>query len=60
MEDQFKFPQVAAYLIVSNGNRMEPQEMTIVTLQGNTRLVRMEGMQLLSMWWQFDFIVLDT
>lgn len=59
-EDQFKFSQVVAYMIVSNSSKMEPQEMTIVTNRGNLRHVRMEGVQLLGMWWQLDFIALDS
>jgi len=57
LQDQDRFSQLLAYLVVSERNRMEPQELTIVTLQGNMRLVRMEGVQLIGMWWQLDFFV---
>lgn len=49
------FSTALAYLMVSEKVRMDSQEVRITTLTGRTKHVRVDGMQLIGMWWQFDF-----
>lgn len=54
-DDRDRFSQTLAYLMVSERQTMDPQEILIQTLQGQVRAVRTEGAQLIGMWWQLDF-----
>mmetsp|Transcript_115395 Transcript_115395/g.203684 ORF Transcript_115395/g.203684 Transcript_115395/m.203684 type:complete len:1219 (+) Transcript_115395:108-3764(+) len=54
-DDRDKFSTFFAYLMVSERSRMDPFEIRIVTMLGHTRKVRAEGVQLIGVWWQFDF-----
>jgi hypothetical protein len=59
-EDRDQFSTNFAYLLVSEKTKMEPQQLRVVTLLGNTRHVQCEGVQLIGIWWQLNFIRSDS
>jgi len=58
-DDRDQFSTCLAYQMVSERTQMDSQEIRIVTGTGRTRLVRMDGIQLIGLWWQLRFSPLD-
>jgi len=58
-DDRDQFSTCLAYQMVSERTHMDSQEIRIVTGTGRTRRVRMDGVQLIGLWWQLRFSPLD-
>jgi len=58
-DDRDQFSTCLAYQMVSERTHMDPLEIRIVTGLGRARLVRIDGIQLIGLWWQLRFSPLD-
>lgn len=58
-DDRDKFSTCFAYLMVSERTRLDPIDFRILTAMGRSRKVRVQGVQLIGMWWQLDFDPVD-
>lgn len=55
-DDRHAFSSSFAYAMLSEKSNMNPNNFRIVTMAGRIRLVRIEGSQLVGMWWQLQFL----
>mmetsp|Transcript_46717 Transcript_46717/g.108936 ORF Transcript_46717/g.108936 Transcript_46717/m.108936 type:complete len:976 (+) Transcript_46717:73-3000(+) len=59
-DDREAFSTHVAYLSLSERTRMEDHLLRILTLTGMSSRVSMAGTQLIGMWWQFNFKLMDA